>query len=138
MVNVGGPTIRVWGVSRAQLSVAACDRGEPSRCVQQRLVRTRHRAMVWLLASAVVAFGTDEAWPAAHRHHVPTHLKHIKHASVWSKAAEARHHKYGSKHPKRYARLRQSKRHHVGVRSCRASPRHLIERRVRYRPISLR
>ena len=113
VVNVGGPTIRVWGVSRAQLSVAACDRGEPSRCVQQRLVRTRHRAMVWLLASAVVAFGTDEAWPAAHRHHVPTHLKHIKHASVRSKAAEARHHKYGSKHPKRYARLRQSKRHHV-------------------------
>src|SRR4029077_103443 len=44
-------------------------------------------------------------------HHVPTHLKH---AQVHrSKAAEARHYKHGSKHSKRYARLRQSKRHHV-------------------------
>ena len=67
--------------------------------------------MVWLLASAVAALGTDEAWPAARHHHAPTHLKH---AQVHrSKAAEARHYKHGSKHSKRYARLRQSKRHHV-------------------------
>ena len=74
-------------------------------------MQTRRRALVWLLASAVAALGTDEAWPAAHHHHVPTHLKH---AQVHrSKAAEARHYKHGSKHSKRYARLRQSKRHHV-------------------------
>ena len=59
----------------------------------------------------MAALGTDEAWPAARHHHVPTHLKH---AQVHrSKAAEARHYKHGSKHSKRYARLRQSKRHHV-------------------------
>ncbi len=75
-------------------------------------MRTRRRALVWLLASAVAALGTDEAWPAAHHHHVATHQKHVKHASGRSKAAEARHHK-GSKHSKRYARLRQNKRRHV-------------------------
>jgi soluble lytic murein transglycosylase-like protein len=81
--------------------------------VQQRLVRTRRCALVWLLASAVAALGTDEAWPAAHHHHVATHLKHVKHTSDRGKAAEARHHKHSSKHSKRYARLRQNKRHHV-------------------------
>ena len=66
--------------------------------------------LVWLLASAVGALGTGEAWPAARHHHVPTYLKH---AQVHrSKAAEALHYKYGLKHSKRYARLR-SKRHHV-------------------------
>src|SRR3954470_6994462 len=46
-----------------------------------------------------------------HHHHAPTHLKH---AQVHrSKAAAARHYKHVSKHSKRYARLRQSKRHHV-------------------------
>ena len=64
-----------------------------------------------MLASAVAALGTDEAWPAAYHHHAPTYLKH---AQVHrSKAAEARHYKHGAKHSKRYARLRQSKRHHV-------------------------
>jgi soluble lytic murein transglycosylase len=78
--------------------------------VQQRLAQTRRRALVWLLASAVAALGTDEAWPSARHHHVPTHLKH---AQVHrSNAAEARHYKHGSKHSRRYARLRQS-RHHV-------------------------
>lgn len=113
IVNVGGPTIRARGVSRAQVSVAACDRGAPSRCVQQRLVGTRRRALVWLLASAVAALGTDQAWPAARHHHVATHLKHVKHASGRGKAAEARHHKHSSKHSKRYARLRQGKWHHA-------------------------
>jgi soluble lytic murein transglycosylase len=71
--------------------------------------------LVWLLASAVGALGTGEAWPAARHHHVPIHLKQ---AQVHrSKAAEARHYKHGSKHSKRYARLRQSKRRHVASAS---------------------
>jgi soluble lytic murein transglycosylase-like protein len=83
----------------------------PRCAIQQRLVRTRRRALVLLLVSAVAALGTDEAWPAAHHRHVPSHLKH---AQVHrSKAAEARHYKHRSKHGKPYARLRQSKRHHM-------------------------
>jgi soluble lytic murein transglycosylase-like protein len=71
--------------------------------------------LVWVLASAVAALGTEEAWPAAHHHHVLTHLKH---AQVHrGKAAEARHSRHGSKHSKRYARLRQRKRHHVATAS---------------------
>ncbi len=43
-------------------------------------------------------------------------LTHLKHAQVHrGKPAEARHYKQGSKHSKRYARLRQSKRHHVAT-----------------------
>jgi soluble lytic murein transglycosylase-like protein len=79
--------------------------------IQQRLVRTRRRALVLLLASAVAALGTDEAWPSAHCRHLPSHLKHAQ--VHGSKAAEARHYKHGSKHGKRYVRLRQSKRHHT-------------------------
>ena len=72
--------------------------------------------MVWLLASAVAVLGTEEAWPAAHHHHHV--LTHLKHAQVHrGKAAEARHYKHGSKHSKRYARLRQRKRHHVATAS---------------------
>jgi soluble lytic murein transglycosylase-like protein len=67
--------------------------------------------VVWLLASAVAALGTDDAWPAAHHHHVSTHLKHA--STHRSKAADARHYKHGSKHSKRYARLRHNKRRHV-------------------------
>jgi soluble lytic murein transglycosylase-like protein len=74
-------------------------------------VRTRRRALAWLLASAVAALGTDEAWPAAHHHHAPSHLKHAQEHG--SKAAESRHYKLGSKHAKRYARLHQSKRQHI-------------------------
>jgi hypothetical protein len=71
--------------------------------------------LIWLLASAVAALGTEEAWPAAHHHHVLTHLKH---AQVHrGKAAEAQHNKHGSKRSKRYARLRQRKRHHVATAS---------------------
>jgi len=63
----------------------------------------------------VAALGTEEAWPAAHHHHALTHLKH---AQVHrGKAAEARHYKHGSKHSKRYARLRQRQRHHVATAS---------------------
>ena len=76
--------------------------------------------LVWLLASAVGALGTGEAWPAARHHHVPTHLKHTQ--VHRSKAAEARHYKHGSKHSKRYARLRQSKRHHVARATVVSSP----------------
>ena len=79
--------------------------------IQQRLVRTRRRALGLLLASAVAALGTDEAWPAAHHRHLPSHLKHAQ--VHGSKKAEARHYKRGSKHGKRYVRLRQSKRHHM-------------------------
>jgi soluble lytic murein transglycosylase len=64
-----------------------------------------------LLASAVAALGSDEAWPAPNHRHVPNHLKH---AQVHrSKTAEARHYKHASNHSKRYARLRQSKRRRV-------------------------
>jgi soluble lytic murein transglycosylase-like protein len=72
--------------------------------------------LVWVLASAVAALGTEEAWPAApHHHHVLTHLKRAQ--VPRGKAAEARHYKHGSKHSKRYARLRQRKRHHVATAS---------------------
>jgi hypothetical protein len=78
--------------------------------VEQRLVRTRRRALVWLLASVMAVLGTDDAWPAAH-HHVPTHLKYA--SAHRSKAAEARHHKRDSARAKRFARLRHGKRHHT-------------------------
>jgi len=73
-------------------------------------VRTRRRALVWLLASVVAVLGTDDAWPAA-RHHVPTHLKYA--SAHRNKAAEARHYKRASERAKRFARLRQGKRHHI-------------------------
>jgi soluble lytic murein transglycosylase-like protein len=100
------------GASRAQISIAAGDRGTRWRgAVQQRLAQTRRRALIWLLASAVAALGSDEAWPAPNHRHVPNHLKH---AQVHrSKTAEARHYKHASNHSKRYARLRQSKRRRV-------------------------
>jgi soluble lytic murein transglycosylase-like protein len=83
-----------------------------TRCaIHQRLVRTRRRALVLLLASAVAALGTGEAWPSAHHRHLPSHLKHAQ--VHGSRAAEARHYKRGSKHGKRYVRLRQGKRHHM-------------------------
>jgi peptidoglycan lytic transglycosylase len=73
-------------------------------------VRTRRRALVWLLASVVAVLGADDAWPAA-RHHVPTHLKYA--SAHRNKAAEARHYKRASERAKRFARLRQGKRHHI-------------------------
>ena len=73
-------------------------------------MRTRRRALVWLLASVVAVLGTDDAWPAA-RHHVPTHLKYA--SAHRNKAAEARHYKRASERAKRFARLRQGKRHHI-------------------------
>jgi soluble lytic murein transglycosylase-like protein len=78
--------------------------------VEQRLVRTRRRALVWLLASVMAVLGTDDAWPAA-RHHVPTHLKYA--SAHRNKAAESRHHKRDSARAKRFARLRHGKRHHT-------------------------
>jgi hypothetical protein len=57
----------------------------------------------------VAALGTDEACLAAHHHPLPSQLKHGQ--AHRSNAAEARHYKHGSKYAKRYARLRQSKRH---------------------------
>jgi tetratricopeptide (TPR) repeat protein len=100
------------GASRAQISVATGERGTRWRgAVQQRLAQTRRRALIWLLASAVAALGTDEAWPAPNHRHAPNHLKH---AQVHrSKTAEARHYRRASNHSKRYARLRQSKRRYV-------------------------
>ena len=42
-------------------SVAAVGQGAPLRCaVRQRLAQIRRRALVWLLATAVAALGTDE------------------------------------------------------------------------------
>ena len=88
-------------------SLSAASRVASRRFRRRCNNRSRHGST----GSAVGALGTGEAWPAARHHHVPTHLKH---AQVHrSKAAEARHYKHGSKHSKRYARLRQSKRHHV-------------------------
>jgi soluble lytic murein transglycosylase-like protein len=72
---------------------------------------------VWLLAAAVAALATDEAWSAANHHHVPTHLKHGR--VHRSKAVEGQHYKYSAKHSKKYARLRQSKRTRVAVASTR-------------------
>ena len=108
----GRDHLRVGGPNRAQVSVAACDRGTRSRgAVQQRLAQTRRRALVCLLASAVAALGTGEAWPAPNHRHEPNHLKH---AQVHrSKAAKARHYEHASNHSKRYARLRRSKRQRV-------------------------
>jgi soluble lytic murein transglycosylase-like protein len=104
--------MRGWGPSRTRVRVTAYHRGMSARwAIQQRLVRTRRRALGLLLASVVAALGTDEAWPAAHHRHLPSHLKHSQ--VHGSKAAEARHYKHGSKHGKRYVRLRQSKRHHM-------------------------
>jgi hypothetical protein len=124
------------GASRAQISVAARDRGALSRyAVEQRLVRTRRRALVWLLASVVAVLGTDDARPAA-RHHVPTHLKYAP--AHRNKAAEARHHKRGSERAKRFARLRQGKWHHIARKTLPRVARPFDECSVPYRPISLR
>jgi soluble lytic murein transglycosylase-like protein len=100
------------GASRARIKVAASHRSKRLRgAVRQRLAQTRRRVLIWLLASAVAALGTDEAWPASHHRHVQNHLKH---AQVHrSKTGEARHYKHASNHSKRYARLRQSKRRRV-------------------------
>ena len=74
---------------------------------------------MWLLAAAVAALGTDEAWSAAHHHQAPTHLKHAR--VHRSKAAEARHYKYSSKHSKKHVRLRQNKRIRIAVANMRST-----------------
>ena len=61
----------------------------------------------------MAALGTEEARPATHHHHALTHLKH-GHVHR-GKAAEAWQYRHGSKHSRRYARLRQSKQHHVAT-----------------------
>ena len=74
---------------------------------------------MWLLAAAVAAFGTDEAWSAAHHHHAPTHLKHAR--AHRTKGAEAQHYKYVLKRSRKYARLRHSRRIRVAVANIRGT-----------------
>jgi soluble lytic murein transglycosylase len=83
--------------------VAAFGRGPNARAAGvQPLARTRRRAVVWLLASAMAALGTADAFSASRHKHVPAHE---------NKAAEAERHKHGSApEAKRSAAARKSER----------------------------
>ena len=100
----GTETIRASKPSRDRFSVAACGQGaNAGAAVPQWVARTRRRALIWLLASAMAAFGTDDVFSATRLPHAPAHR---------SKAAEARHHKHTStQYAKRHARVRHSERH---------------------------
>ena len=105
MTSPGGTeTIRASKSSRDQFGVAACRRGANAGAgVPQWLARTRRRALIWLLASAIAALGTDDVFSASRVQHV---------AAPRSKVAEARHHKHTSaQYAKRRARVRHSERH---------------------------
>jgi soluble lytic murein transglycosylase-like protein len=100
----GTETIRASKSSRDQFGVAAWRRGaNAGAAVPQWLARTRRRALIWLLASAIAALGTDDVFSASRVQHVAAHR---------SKVAEARHHKHTSaQYAKRHARVRHSERH---------------------------
>ena len=104
-VTAGGrtETIRASEQNIDRNCVAALGRGANKRAAgQQRLARTRRRAVVWLLASAMAALGTADAFPAPRHKHLPLHR---------NKAAEAEHHKHRSApEAKRSAAARQSER----------------------------
>ncbi len=107
--------IRASEPSINRTGVAALGRGANARAVrQQRLARTRRRAVAWLLASVMAALGSADAFAAPRHKHVPTHR---------SKAAEAERHSHGlAPDAKRSAAARQSKRNraaHAVVRSVR-------------------
>jgi soluble lytic murein transglycosylase len=69
--------------------------------VKQRLARTRRGALVWLLASAMAALGTADAFPAPRHQNAPMQP---------STAAEAAHHKHGSTSDAKRGTPRQSER----------------------------
>ena len=81
------------------MCLAACGRGtNAAAAVPQWPARTRRRALIWLLASAIAALGSDDVFSASRLQHVPAHR---------FKAAETRHHKHTStQHAKRQARVR--------------------------------
>ena len=84
----GTEAIRASEPSINRTRVAALGRGADARAAgQQRLTRPRRRAVVWLLALAVVALGTADALAAPRHKRVPAHP---------SKAAEAERHNHGS------------------------------------------
>ena len=97
--------IRASDPSVDRTCVATLGRGANARAAgQQRLARTRQRAVVWLLASAIAALGSADAFAVPRHKHVPAHP---------SKVAEAKHHKHGSaSDAKRSVAARQSKRDH--------------------------
>ena len=99
----GTEAIRASEPSINRTCVAALGRGANARAAgQQRLTRPRRRAVVWLLASAVAALGTADAFAAPRHKHVPAHP---------SKTAEAEHHNHGSaSDAKRSAAARKSVR----------------------------
>jgi len=71
-----------------RIGVAAVVRGANARAVaQQRLARRHRGTLAWLLASAMAAFGTGDAFPAPRHKPVPTHQ---------GGAAQAQDHKRGS------------------------------------------
>ena len=81
--------------------VAALGRGANMRAAGQRPWTSRH-AVVWLLASAVAALGTADAFAAPPHKHVPAH---------YSKTAKAERHKHASaSDPKSSAAARKSVR----------------------------
>ena len=99
----GAETIRASELSIDRTCVAALGRGANMRAAgQRRLARTSRRAVVWLLASAMAALGTADAFAASPHKHVPVHK---------SKVAEAKHHKHGSAaDAKRSPAMRHSER----------------------------
>jgi soluble lytic murein transglycosylase len=97
----GAENIRASDPSIDQTCVAA--RGANARAAgQQPLARTRRRALVWLLVSAMAALGTADAFASPRHKHVPVHS---------GKVAEAKYHKHHSApDAKRSAAPRQSER----------------------------
>jgi soluble lytic murein transglycosylase-like protein len=99
----GTETIRASKSNRDRFNLAAC--GQCANAgVPQWLARTRRRALILLLASAMAAFGTDDVFSASRIQHVLAHR---------SGAAEARHHKKhtSTQYAKRHARVRHGERH---------------------------
>ena len=101
----GAEAIRASEPSIDRTCVAALGRGANMRAAGQRPWTSRH-AVVWLLASAVAALGTADAFAAPPHKHVPAH---------YSKTAKAERHKHASaSDPKSSAAARKS------VRNCTA------------------
>ena len=97
----GAEAIRASEPSIDRTCVAALGRGANMRAAGQRPWTSRH-AVVWLLASAVAALGTADAFAAPPHKHVPAH---------YSKTAKAERHKHASaSDPKSSAAARKSVR----------------------------
>jgi soluble lytic murein transglycosylase len=99
----GAENIRASDPSVDRTCVAALSGGANARAAGQHwLARTRRRAAVWVLASAVAALGTADAFATLRHKQVPVHR---------SKVAEAKQHKHRSApDAKRSAAARQSER----------------------------